>query len=380
MRILLNRTTKSARRRFALTLLGVLVVFGTASYAVFAAPSKPDFSIAASPSSQTVSQGGNTTYTVSLTRLNGFTGAVSLTVSGLPSGATGSFSANPIGSSQSSSVLTVTTSSATPTGNYKLSIKGTSGNLSNSTSVTLVVPKTQAPDFTIDASTTSQQVLQGDQATYKISVSSVDGFTSPVSLSVSGLPSGVTATASPNPVTPKPKGETLKLTVVAASNASTGNYTLTITGTSGGVVHSTQVALTVLETVSFSIRGNANTAKLYPGLQRPVDPLISNSYSNFGLSISSISATLTGVNAPGSCSLQDFSIQQLGSSAYPVTIGAGVQNATLSSLIQQAHPSWTAQQVSNALPQLTLINRPVNQDGCKNASVNLHYAASASKA
>jgi hypothetical protein len=381
MRTLLNRTTKSARRKFGLTLLGVLVVFGTASYAVLAAASKPDFSIASSPSSQTVSPGGKTTYTSSITRLNGFTGSVSLAVSGIPSGATASFSVNPVGSSQSSSVLTVNTASSTPSGSHTLSITGTSGNLSHSTTVTLVVQKGQTSDFAIAVSPTSQQVLRGDQTTYKVSVSSTAGFTSPVSLSVSGLPKGVTATASPNPVSPTPTpGTTSTLTVAAASNASIGNYTLTITGKSGSLVHSAQAALAVLETTSFSISGNANTAKLYPGLRRPVDPRISNPYSNTGLSISSISATLGSVSAPGPCSLQDFSMNQLDATAYPVVVPAGAQNATLSSLIQQAHPSWTAEQVSRALPQLTMVNRPVNQDGCKNASISLHYASSAGKA
>ena len=129
-----------------------------------------------------------------------------------------------------------------------------------------------------------------------------------------------------------------------------------------------------------NISGDANTTKLYPGGRAPVDPLISNPYSNFGLSISSISTTLVSVSAPGSCSLQDFSIQQLDASAYPVIAPAGVQNATLSSLIQRAHTNWTAQQVSKALPQLKLINRPVNQDGCKNSTISFHYVASAGKA
>jgi uncharacterized membrane protein len=278
-------------------------------------------------------------------------------------------------------VLTVNTASSTPSGSYTLSITGTSGNLSHSTAVKLVVQKGQTSDFAIAVSPTSQQVLQGDQTTYKVSVSSVAGFTSPVSLSVSGLPKGVTATASPNSVTPTPTPGTIStLTVVAASNASIGNYTLTITGKSGSLVHSAQAALAVLQAMSFSISGNASTAKLYPGLRAPIDPRISNPYSSTGLSISSISATLTGVSAPGACSLQDFSLRQLDATAYPVVVPAGVQNATLSSLIQRAHPSWTAEHVNNTLAQLTLVNRPVNQDGCKNASVGLHYASSAGKA
>jgi hypothetical protein len=377
MRTFQNRTTKSTRRKFGLALLGVLVVFGTASYAVFAVSPKPGFSIAISPSSQTVSPGGKTTYTVSVIRTNGFRGPVNLAVSKLPSGAAGSFSVNPVDSSQSTSVLTVTTGSSTPTGTNRFSIQATSGNLSDSATVKLIVKSSSTADFAIAASPASREVLQGDQTTYAVSVSSVAGFTGPVSLSVSGLPNGVTATPSPNPVTP---GTSSTLTVVANSNASTGNYTLTITGTSGSLVHSTQVALSVLQTVSFSISGNSTTAQLYPGLGKPVNPRISNPYSNFGLSISSISVTLASVSAAGSCSFEDFSIEQLDAAVYPVIVPAGAENATLSSLIQQAHPSWTAEHVSNALPQLTLINRPVNQDGCKNADISLHYAGSAGKA
>ena len=375
------RAASSARRVSLVALLGVLVLLATAGYGVLAASSKPDFTISASPSSQTVSPGGKSSYTVSVTRLGGFTGAVSLAVTGLPSGATGSFSPNPIGSSQSSSVLAVTTSTSTPAGSYTLSITGTSGKLTHSTSVTLVIQKGQTPDFTLSVSPTSQQLLQGDQTTYTVSVVSVAGYTSAVTLSVSGLPNGVTGSFAPNPVSPTPTpGTKSTLTLSAASNAATGSFTLAITGTSGSLVHSQQVALAVLQSVSFSISGDANTSKLYIGLRTPVDPLVSNPYSNFGLSISSIVVTLGSVTAPGACSLQDFRIEQLDAIAYPVTVPAGAQNVTLSSLIQAAHPSWSANQVRQALPQLTLLDRTVNQDGCKNSSISFSYSGSAGKA
>ncbi|HEX3436845.1 MAG TPA: galactose oxidase-like domain-containing protein, partial [Pseudacidobacterium sp.] len=54
-------------------------------------PTPPDFSVAATPSSQAVSRGKSTSYTVSVTPSNGFTGNVSFSVTGLPSGATASF-------------------------------------------------------------------------------------------------------------------------------------------------------------------------------------------------------------------------------------------------------------------------------------------------
>jgi hypothetical protein len=101
----------------------------------------PNFVVTASPSSQTVTAGGSTSYTATVTPSAGFTGSVTMSVTGLPSGAGGSFTPNPvvITSGAQNSTLSVTTSGSTPTGSYTLTITGTSGSLNNSTTVTLVV-------------------------------------------------------------------------------------------------------------------------------------------------------------------------------------------------------------------------------------------------
>ena len=96
----------------------------------------PDYSLTASPSSQTVTQGGSTSYSASVNPTGGFTGQVSFTASGLPAGASASFSPNP---ATSSSTMNITTSSTTPTGTYTVNITGASGTLSHGTSVSLVI-------------------------------------------------------------------------------------------------------------------------------------------------------------------------------------------------------------------------------------------------
>jgi hypothetical protein len=98
----------------------------------------PDFSIAASPASQTVTRGSSTIYAVTVGALNGFTGTVGLSVSGLPSRATATFNPSSITGS-GSSTLTITTNRRTPIGTATLTITGASGSLSHSTTVTLVV-------------------------------------------------------------------------------------------------------------------------------------------------------------------------------------------------------------------------------------------------
>ena len=98
----------------------------------------PDFSVAASPSSQTVTEGGSTSYTVTVTALPGFTGSIALSVAGLPAGTTGSFSPATIATS-GTSTLTVATAASTPAGGSTLTITGVSGSLTHSTSAILDV-------------------------------------------------------------------------------------------------------------------------------------------------------------------------------------------------------------------------------------------------
>src|SRR5262249_1027350 len=94
-----------------------------------------DFTIAASPALSTGTAGGGTSYTVNVGSGGCFTGTVNLGVTGLPSGATGSFNPTSISGGSGSSALTVSTSSATPTGAFTLTITGTSGGLTHSTTV-----------------------------------------------------------------------------------------------------------------------------------------------------------------------------------------------------------------------------------------------------
>ena len=101
-----------------------------------------DFSVSASPSSRTVRSTDSTTFYVTVGAVSGFTGTVGLSCPGVPDSVTCTFSPALVvltGSSQTST-LTVNTGGA-PKGAYSLTLTGTSGTLSHSTSVSLKVPK-----------------------------------------------------------------------------------------------------------------------------------------------------------------------------------------------------------------------------------------------
>jgi polygalacturonase/uncharacterized membrane protein len=219
---------------------GSLTHSTTVTLVVNPAPT-PDFTISATPSSQTVTAGSGTTYTTSVTAVNGFTGTVSLSVSGLPSGASGSFNPTSVTGS-GNSTLSVSTSSSTPAGTYTLTITGTSGSLTHSTTVTLVVNAATTGDFTISATPSSQTVTHGSSTSYTVTVGALSGFTGTVSLSVSGLPNQTTASFNPGSVTGSGNST---VAVQTGRRTHTGTSTLTITGTSGSLTHSTTVTLVV---------------------------------------------------------------------------------------------------------------------------------------
>src|SRR5262249_42258610 len=146
----------------------------------------PDFSISASPASQTVTAGGSASYTTTIGALSGFAGTVNLSISGLPGGGTARFYST-AGAGAWRGPLTMATSATTPAGNYTLTMTGTSGTLTHSTTVVLVV-NAVTPDFSISATPASQTVTRGSSTTYTVTVGSLNGFTGTVALSATGLP------------------------------------------------------------------------------------------------------------------------------------------------------------------------------------------------
>jgi hypothetical protein len=202
----------------------------------------PDFSISAAPASAATSPGGTASYTVSSTPANGFSSDVVLSLAGLSaSQASWAFTPPSIAGGSGTAQLSVTAAPTLAPGSYPLTITGTGGGLLRSTPVTLVV-NPPPPDFGLSVTPGSGSVKHGSSTTYTITVSSPVGFTGQVTLSVSGLPSGATATFKPSSV--KARG-TSTLTVKTTTRAALGTFTLTVRGTSGALVHQATATLTV---------------------------------------------------------------------------------------------------------------------------------------
>jgi len=109
----------------------------------------PGFSIGVDPQSVTIKQGEAAEYVIGVASIEGFSGEVSLSVSGLPSGATVLLS-HTSGVPPLKSIMRIQTSEDTPIGNYTITVTGTGGGKSHSKSVNLIVKGRELPDLIID--------------------------------------------------------------------------------------------------------------------------------------------------------------------------------------------------------------------------------------
>ena len=239
----------------------------------------PDFTIEASPETLQVPQGGEDSYEVILTSLYGFSSSCTLTVVGLPLFASGQFDPSTVIPTDTST-LTITVPETTPTGTYTLTIRGTEltkAQIQHSTQVTLIV--TPPPDFTIEAEPETLQVWYGGDASYEVTLTSLYGFNSPCTLTVRGVPTGVSGTF--DPLTLVPTG-TADLNISVSDTADTGSYTLTITATEllGGkaIQHSTDVTLWVTPPPDFTIEVEPDSQEVQASFSADFDVVLTSLY------------------------------------------------------------------------------------------------------
>ncbi|MGO8670756.1 MAG: glycoside hydrolase family 3 C-terminal domain-containing protein, partial [Capsulimonadaceae bacterium] len=152
--------------RTTLVLLGLLLI--AAATTAFAQAT--DFSLYGDPVTVTVVAGSTAQYVVDFSP-NGystapagyFEGVIELTASGLPAGATATFSPVAISGSEAS-ILSVATTASTSAGSYTLTIAGASGSLAHTTTVVLTVVASASSESqaqqVINTMTEAQEISQ----------------------------------------------------------------------------------------------------------------------------------------------------------------------------------------------------------------------------
>jgi uncharacterized membrane protein len=130
--------TSAAPGTYPLTVTGTSGSTSHSTTVMLEVKPRPDFALAATPSSVTVLRRQTASYTVSTSAVGGFAGSVALSVSGLPAGSSAGFAPNPVAVPGSSTMRVVTTGQ-TARGMFTLRISAASGGLSHQTTVTLTV-------------------------------------------------------------------------------------------------------------------------------------------------------------------------------------------------------------------------------------------------
>jgi hypothetical protein len=222
---------------------GTLVHTATFTLNVAAAAAPADFTLSANPTTVNVTAGGATgSTTVSVGGVNGFSAGVGITVTGLPAGVSVN-PATPTITAGSSQTLILTAASSAVAGSSTITVTGTSGALVHTATFTLKVAAAPVADFTLAINPTSLTLTAGALGQgIAVTATAVNGFSGTVSVSVAGLPAGVTV--APTTLTLS-AGVAQTLTFTAAASAVAGTSSVSVTGVSGSLSHMATLALTV---------------------------------------------------------------------------------------------------------------------------------------
>ncbi|HVH14815.1 MAG TPA: PKD domain-containing protein [Candidatus Angelobacter sp.] len=230
----------------------------------------PDFGLSASPSSVSVMQGAAGTAVITLTSSNSFNGTV--TLSGAPPLSSMSVTASPssltlTAGGQRASTLTISTTSSTPVGGYAVTVTGTSGGLSNSVTMTLTVTSPPpAPDFAISSSQVTLAIVQGSSDTSTITLTSLSGFAGAISLTSSISTSSAIASLGSSSLTLSAGGSgTVTVTVSTVSSTLAGTFSASVTGASGSLSHSVTISVTVTPPSDFGLAASPSSISIPSG-------------------------------------------------------------------------------------------------------------------
>jgi len=280
----------------------------------------PDYQIRLSNPTLSLVRGGSLRFTGSLKALNGYTSAVTISCSGSSVPSTCSQATlTPGGGTGTPFSINIGSNTAGPF-NFNLQAVG-----ADSSAVThLFAVTVQVADLTLIDGPSALSVNRGsstDDASVSMVLSGVPGFTSTLSLSCSGLPTGLQCSffpATPVNVTTEAayQGD---LTISASGSAQAGTYPITVTATGpGGATRSQLLQVTVNTNPDYAVQLQKPTLSGSPGNQ--VSSLLTLTAANgyAGTVSASCSAPVFA-----QCVVQPSSAN-LGSSAQVITLTATI--------------------------------------------------------
>ena len=321
------------------------------------------FTLAVTPSSLSVAQGGQEMATITTTISGGFNSDIALSASSVPLGVSVSFNPSTIGAPGAGiSTMTVTVLHLAAVGTYSITVNASGGGVKQTAILTLTVTAQGQPNFTLSASPTLLSIVQGTQGNSTLTTAIHNGFNSAISLSASGMPSGISVSFNPKTI-PAPGSGSSIMTVTVSAGVPSGTYPITVTASGGGVWQNTAVTVMV---ASFTISASPSSLNIAPGNQgtSQITTTVSGGF-NYPISLSSSGAPSgttvtfnpTTIPAPGAGS--STMTVKVGSGTptgtYPIQVtGSGgglLQSVTVTLTVGQSGFTLTATPTAMSLPQ-----------------------------
>jgi hypothetical protein len=296
----------------------VIATSGSLVHTAPAAISVQDYTWTLSPGSQSVPSGGLATFSISVTGLNGFTGAIAFSPGAAINGncprspwTAAPFQSYPAsvqaGSSANITLGPVYSAAGGNTGYTCTSICGDASHCQQAN-----VYATNTPGFSLGVTTPTLTVTPPASASYTVTNTPSSGFSGTINLSATVQPANITASFNPTRVAP---GQSSTMTVTVPAGTLAVLAQVTITG-SFGTTSSTAYT-------SLNVAGSGFTIQAVPVSQAQSPPIISSGGSaTYSVVVNSVNGfsgpvSLTSSHTPGGMTV---SLSPTASSSQPATL------------------------------------------------------------
>jgi hypothetical protein len=222
---------------------------------------QPTLVINLSPTSATLNQGDSISVTGTATAGGTFTGGVTASIVGWPTGLTASLGPIIPAGANSSVTLVLHVATDMPAGVYPLTIRASGSGITADATFTLTVVAVSTYGLAVAPDTIT--LPQGTSGNRNVTLSRIN-FTSAVTLSAENLPTGVTASFAPNPA----PASASTLTLNVGASVTPGTYNLTIRGVATGLADRTdglQLTVTAVAGPAYTIDATPDTVTIDQG-------------------------------------------------------------------------------------------------------------------
>ena len=256
---------------------------GQATLTVTAAPA---IAVALTPTAGSVVQGQSTTIATTITRTN-FTGAVTLGVSGAPTGVTTTVAQN-----GDAGTITVNVGATATPGTSTLTVTATGTGVPAATATyALTITAAPAGAIALTLSAANATVTVGNTTTFTVNIARTN-YAGNVAVALTGVPTGVTPTITTTPTA----GNSVQVQLAVGAGTAPGTYGITVTGSGTGIPNATaQFTLTVNAAPAIALALTPTNATVQQGNSTTLTVAIAR--TNFAGNVTlAVSGAPAGVN------------------------------------------------------------------------------------